>query len=185
MKPTVLIIPGFGESINDAPYLSLRSKLNGDFPITRFEPTWGYHTASSWTNELKKKLATIDTKNTIVVSFSFGAYITLLVSSEYKFQKIILCSLSPFFKEQMHNMPKSAQVFFGKKRVADFNTHLLPKSIKCPAIFLFGSDDWPFGISEAKKLAKKYGGVFEIIRDAHHELTDQYLAKIVSYVKTS
>lgn len=183
MKPNLFIIPGFGESTNDAPYRYLKEKLRGDFHILTYTPKWQYSTANSWINDAKKMLSIIDTSNTIVISFSLGAYIALNTSSIYKFKKNILCSISPFFKEQIHYMPKDAKLFLGKKRMIDFENRTIPSSIKSPSVFLFGSNDWAVGINEAKKLAKKYRASFELIDDASHELTDAYLEKIIFYIK--
>lgn len=183
MKPRLLLIPGFGEPATDAPYPTLRKKLEHKFQVSIHTPRWSYATASMWLRDLEKSLNAFETAHVTVVSFSLGAYITLLASEAHPFKKIILCSLSPFFKEQMPKMPKGARVFFGKRRVLDFSTHSIPKTIKSPAIFLFGSEDWDMGIEEARKLSKKYGGTFDIIEGAHHELTPEYIEKIVTFVE--
>ena len=74
-------------------------------------------------------------------------------------------------------MPKFAEKFFGERRLADFSTHKIPETITCPSVFLFGASDRLVGIDEAKRLAKKYKGIFEVVPNAHHELTNEYLKK--------
>ena len=64
----------------------------------------------------------------------------------------------------------------------DFETYSIPSSLQCPAVFLFGSDDWPVGIEEAKKLAHTYKAKFELISNTHHELTTEYINIISRYI---
>lgn len=183
MKKNLLIIPGFGESTIESPYNEFIKKNKKDFNIVTYNPVWDYYTASRWLHELKEILHTIDTRNTTVVAFSLGAYITLLAAETWFFKKIILCSISPFFKEQLYLMPKPAEKFFGIKRMRDFSTHLIPKNITCSVVFLFGTEDWSVGINEAKKLSQKYKGIFDFVPNAQHELTDEYIRKVSLYIK--
>lgn len=182
MKQNLLIIPGFGESTDEFPYQFLSKKYKKKFNVIMHNPIWKYRTASDWLRGLQGIINSIDVPNTTVVSFSFGAYITLIASEIYPFHKVILCSVSPFFREQLSHLPKPAEVFLGKRRFADFSTHKIPKTIISPSVFLFGSADWSVGIDEAKRLAKVYKGTFEVVPNTYHELTDEYLKKIASYI---
>ncbi len=183
MKKSLLLIPGFGESISDTPYQNLIKAHKQQYSVFTFTPKWNYSVPSDWLAELELMLSKIDTDITTVVSFSLGSYIALLAAQNYKFKKLILCSLSPFYSEQLSEMPDPAKVFFGKRRVNDFAKHKIPKHInKSSVVFLFGSHDWPLAIKEAKKLSKKYHGAFEIVPNTHHELTDEYLQLIHSYL---
>ena len=182
MKRTLLLIPGFSESATNAPYVTFTEKFKDEFCVVTHTPNWNNGTASNRLVDLKIILNTLEIKNTTVVSFSLGAYIALIAAETYPFQKVILCSLSPFFDEQLSHMPTAAKKYLGINRVNDFSNHLIPQSITCPSIFLFGSLDWSFGIDEARKLASKYNGIFEIIPDTPHELTEEYLLKISAYV---
>ena len=96
MKRILLIIPGFGVSTDESPYQALAKKFKKDFNVVTYTPTWEYRTVSNWLRDLKGILSLIDVRNTTVVSFSLGAYITLIASETYPFHKIILCSLSIF-----------------------------------------------------------------------------------------
>jgi predicted alpha/beta hydrolase family esterase len=180
-KINLLIIPGFGEATSEHPYRGLVKKYSSAYNVITFTPHWDYSVASKWLHELDIKLSKIKTENTIVVAFSLGAYITLLAAQSYHFKQVILCSLSPFYKEQLHMLPDSAKTFLGKRRVKDFYTHQIPQQVKKGSyVFLFGSEDWVVGIQESKKLAKKYNGTFSLIADTPHELTAKYLSVIDS-----
>lgn len=179
MKKNLLIIPGFGETTSESPYKEFAKKHVGDYNVITFTPRWDYSVASKWLIELENKLAKIITEDTIVVAFSLGAYITLLAAHKYQFKQVILCSLSPFFKEQLHKLPDSAKAFLGKRRINDFYTYPIPSKVKQSSyIFLFGAKDWVVGIQESKKMAKKYNGTFNLVDDAPHELTEKYLSMI-------
>ncbi len=183
MNKNLLIIPGFGESATDSAYKTIKNQYNKKYNVINFVPKWNYNVPSNWLAELRHVLSVIDTKNTTVVCFSFGAYITLLSAAETRFEKIIFCSISPFYKEQLSMMPEAAKAYFGKRRVKDFYQHSIPKSIhNSPAVFLFGSEDWPYAIREAKKLAKKYHGEFRIIENTHHELSENYIKVIATFI---
>ena len=65
----------------------------------------------------------------------------------------------------------------------DFATHKIPVNLKCPAVFLFGENEWPVAIKEAKRLAKKYNGEFTLVPNAPHELTDEYIDVISRHTK--
>jgi len=182
-KNTLLVIPGFGESADKKPYSTIMKKYQNVFEILPYTPIWNYRTASDWLKDLSNVLEKLDTKNTIVFAFSLGAYLTLLQAENYPFKKIILCSLSPFYKEQLHLMPEIAKKYLGKRRITDFASHHIPRTIKSPAVFLFGSDDWIVGIDEAKKMSEEYQVTFELIPNTPHELTDKYLERVYFHIE--
>ena len=178
MRKTLLIIPGFKESTVEAPYQELLRRNENEYTIITHTPHWNNKTATDWVQDLKVILSDIDVHNTTVVSFSLGAYITLILAETYAFEKVIVCSLAPFFKEQLPMVPPQAEKVLGVKRMKDFANHLVPQNLACPAVFLFGENEWPIAKEEAKRLAKQYEAEFEIIPKASHELTEEYINTI-------
>ncbi len=183
MRKTLLIIPGFKESTDEAPYQELLRRNENEYTIITHTPHWNNQTATDWVTDLKVILRTIDVDHTTVVSFSLGAYITLILAESYPFQKIILCSLSPFFKEHLPMIPPQAEKVLGVTRMKDFATHKIPANLKCPSVFLFGENEWPIAIKEAKRLTKRYNGEFTLVSNTLHELTDEYINVISRYTK--
>lgn len=183
MKQTLLIIPGFGESATEGPYRELARIFKGEFNVVPYTPKWNYRTATDWLHDLEQVLEKIDVEHTTVVAFSLGAYLALLTAESHTFKKVIPCSLSPFYAQQLSSMPQAAKKFLGKRRIKDFGSHSIPKVIKCPAVFLFGSDDWSFAIKEAQKLSQQYKGIFQLIDNTQHELTKEYIKVITAHIR--
>ena len=185
MKKTLLLIPGFGENTKEFPYSELISSAEkiGFNKIIEINPLWNYRTATDWYAEILEKLKDIDSENTVAVGFSLGAYVLLQLSEKKKFYKSIICSISPYFKEQILKMPKEAKVFFGKRRVEDFKKHSLPVKNNSKKIFIFGDQDWPYAIEESKLLAKIHTSEFKLVKDSGHELTNNYIKVIIDNLK--
>lgn len=181
MNKTLLIIPGFRETTKEKPYREIIrfAKISGYKTIIKINPTWNHKTSTDWYNMAIHKIKNIDCENTVAVGFSLGAYILLLLSRNNKFKKMLFCSISPFFAEQIHKLPPSAQTFLGKRRLHDFKKYRLPERLKTTQnIFFFGESDWKFAITEAEKYATKQKSSFTLIKDTGHELTSIYIEKI-------
>ncbi len=183
MMKDVLIIPGFGENETEESYKKLKERIlaASNSTVRFYNPKWNHGTTKNWLADFEK-MSEIKPE-TIVIGFSMGAYITLLLAEHYNASKIVLASLSPYFKENINLVPDSAKKFFGKKRIEEFLKHSVPEKIKTQnATFLFGDLDWEIAIDQAKRLAKKYNGAFEFIENTPHELTEEYIKKIVDQV---
>src|SRR5262249_29558888 len=79
---------------------------------------------------------------TYLFGFSFGAVIALLASTQMPIDGQILCSLSPFFEEDLPDMKHSWKVLIGKRRREDFaqlNAARLAQQVTAPTILLYGS----------------------------------------------
>jgi predicted alpha/beta hydrolase family esterase len=179
-KIQIIIIPGFGESGMDEPYKKLKNEIESSLNknVIFYNPVWNRKTIENWITDFDVKFKDYDLKKMTVIGFSMGAYITLALSNKYEFKKIIVASLSPYFKENIKDLPKEASKFMGKKRMKEFANVSIPKEIKSSSIFLFGEQDWPIAISQAKKMASLYGGKFISIKNTGHELNSDYIQKI-------
>ncbi|HRH22520.1 MAG TPA: alpha/beta hydrolase [Candidatus Paceibacterota bacterium] len=183
MTKDVLIIPGFGENETEESYKKLKERILavGDSTVRFYNPKWNRGTTKNWLADFEKTSGI--KPETIVIGFSMGAYITLLLAEHHNASKIVFASLSPYFKENISLVPDSAKKFFGKKRIEDFLRYSVPENIKTQnPVFLFGELDWDIAIDQAKRLAKKYNGLFEFIGNTPHELTEEYINKIVDQV---
>lgn len=106
MKKIIYLIPGFGESHIKEKGWSKVAKL---FEVNGFNPVhitidWDKTTPSSFSDYTKEFLQQFKKpKNTevYVLGFSFGAIIAFLTATKTKPTALILCSLSPFFKEDL------------------------------------------------------------------------------------
>ncbi len=177
-----VIIPGFGESGSDKQYRELKKKIISSFgaKVLNYDPIWDRKTIKNWVADFDEKFKNYDFKILTIIGFSMGAYTALVLSSKHKFKKIILASLSPYFKENLENLPKEAINFMGKNRIKEFSNISIPKEIKSESVFLFGDQDWPIAVSQAKKLSSLYKGKFVSVENTEHELTDDYIKKITA-----
>jgi pimeloyl-ACP methyl ester carboxylesterase len=59
----------------------------------------------------------------VVIGNSFGAYAAFMAAPRLKPDEIVLCSLSPYFTEDLHQYKDSYVIrLFGKRRLKDFKT---------------------------------------------------------------
>ena len=102
----VYIIPGFGEKVTDRDYkkISFFAKKEG-YLVVPVPIIWNNRTTSHWLTQFRE-LVNKKGENAVVVGFSFGAYLSILASKEFNFKKLVVCSLSPYFSEDLKSFPK-------------------------------------------------------------------------------
>ena len=95
-----------------------------------------------------------------------------------------MCSVSPYFKEDLKFIPQDSLNFFGKRRVKDFKLHSTPIFNTKTHIY-FGDQDWPMAIEKAKKLAQGSKLVtFSLIKGVGHDISDHlYIEAIKEKLK--
>jgi hypothetical protein len=139
MKQIIYIIPGFGESLKDSPYLELIRYLElKGFKVVFYQPKWKWNTIERWLNDFNKIIDKNNQNNSIILAFSLGAYIAVLSTKFHTFSKLILCSLSPYFSDDIKFIPQIAEKILGKRRFTAFKKQGVPKDTQVPAIFLYG-----------------------------------------------
>ncbi len=186
-KKILYIIPGFGESIKDDGYkrISMFANKNG-YKVIPIEVIWKNRTASRWLTQIREVVDLNGHENATVLGFSFGAYLTILLSQEYKFKKIIVCSLSPYFSDDIKNLPMLAHKILGKRRIENFKQIHFPKNNLTSAVFCIGLEDLDIVINRVKKAYKVWSGSKEIIfiEKVGHEIENEsYLQKIYDKLK--
>jgi len=138
-----------------------RLKKEG-FLIIPIELKWRSNLVSDWINITKKKISQISfDKDTIISGHSIGASIALILSTEVKFNKAIIISPSPVFKESLVLLNNSERRYFGKKRIEDVEKNIilknLSKKIKTSNIVLYvGSDEHKIMKKNINKIEKYF-----------------------------
>lgn len=179
------IIPGFGESTKDTPYQEIiKDAKKQGFETVTFDPIWKRKTIKNWLEDFNLLIKTKGEKDSIVIGFSFGAYIAVLSSIDHKFKKIILCSLSPYFEDDIKELPPLAHKILGKKRIEDFSKNKFPTKVNTPAIFIVGDKDFPLLIEEVKKNYKRWAGPkkVKILKDVKHNIGDDLYLKTIKEI---
>lgn len=180
MPKTLILIPGFGGTTNGKPYQDIISYAKSKkYTIIPINPIWKYRTVSHWYEDAQNKIKGISPKDTVLLGFSLGAYIALLLAQHTPFHTTILCSLSPYFKEQLKDTPAIVKQILGKRRIQDFERHSLRRDLVSKKnTILFGDKEWEYAKHEGEKYSHTQKANFISVPDTEHELNQNYLIAI-------
>lgn len=173
-KKSIFIIPGYRQTPQQKAYQAIAVILaqNGYEPIPVTIP-WKNTTISENTECFLKAYRKVRTKKKYILGFSFGAMIAFLASTKVDVDGLILCSLSPYFNEDLPKVKKHALSPIQADRYEDFsNLHCgtLAKQLKAKQVLMV------YGSKEARMLKRRVHDAFEKIS------TDEKLLLPVKYV---
>lgn len=190
---TVFIIPGFRHRPTNKAYKAIATLLEneGYSPILITIP-WKKTTISENTAYFLEEYKKIRAKKKYILGFSFGAMIAFLAATHVSASGVILCSLSPYFKEDVTKGKKGLLSHTMKRRHEDFlqlECATLAKQIKAKQILML------YGKKEAKSLIHRVTQAFALtasrnkhlvpIQKAEHNIGDKrYLTTIHQVAKT-
>lgn len=123
-------------------------------------------------------------QETYVLGFSFGAMIALIAAARVKPSTLILCSLSPFFKEDLPRLPKLQQRHFQKIKpsatIYSFRGLAERITARTRTVIVVGGKEPPEVLRKAREAKRKLSrSRLLIIRDAKHRIAQaQYLASL-------
>ena len=185
MKKVVYIIPGFKHSPQQKIYKDV-GRLFGkkNFQVVYVKIDWKYKSVSDWTEKFLTEYYKEDDSEKYLFGFSFGAIIAFLVSTKNDVDTTILCSLSPYFKEDLPNLFKSWKKFIGKKRLEDFNKLEIKKLaplVKAKTYLLYGTKEGKFIEKTAKDTYQRLNGKKRLIpvEGAKHDIGNKkYLEEL-------
>lgn len=194
----VFIIPGFRHKPTNKGYLEIKKllKKEGFFPISISIP-WKKSTISENTEHFLKKYngalqrRAISPRQIYLLGFSYGAMIAFLASTKIAVKGLILCSLSPFFKEDLPKSISPKCSILAERRFDDFTSlksNVLAKKVKAKKILML------YGTQESRPLIRRVTATFKQvnspkkylfpIRNTHHDIADKkYLYTIHHAVK--
>lgn len=164
----VFVIPGFRHSPKNRAYKEIAKilKSEGYIPIVITIP-WKQTTISENTEHFLKEFKKINSKKKYILGFSFGAMIGLIASTKVEVRGLILCSLSPYFKEDISKVKNNLFSEIMTQRYQDFSKlhcATLVKQIKAKQILML------YGEKETKSLIKRVTEAFEQISSANKSL---------------
>jgi len=186
----VYIIPGFHEHTDLRPYRKLmQSFREKNYTIIPVTITWKYRTMRDYVEEFLSQFQDYRSEVVSVFGFSFGAMITLLSAPFLKLDTLYLCSLSPYFREDLDKLTLTDHRTLGTKRVSDFKTisfREVASQVRCCVNLIVGekeSDAVQYRFREAGKLIRK-SKTF-VIEGARHELTSpEYINTLCYWIDT-
>ena len=145
MLKTIFLIPGFKTQIKDPLYRDLVSYLKSkNYTVQPVPVIWNNRTVTKNAEEFVNYFEKNKGKVNYVLGFSYGAVISLMTAEIIKPNKLILCSLSPDFKEDSKSMPAWLKKYIGVNRYLDTTTRSannLAKSLSIETVILYGEKE--------------------------------------------
>ena len=165
---TIFIIPGFRQKATSKAYKQISKilKNEGYSPILISIP-WKNSTISQNTDYFLKAYKKINARKKYILGFSYGAMIAFIASTRVSSSGLILCSMSPYFNEDVSRNDNKAISFLSEARYQDFSKlhyAALAKKIKAKQILML------YGRQEARSLIKRVTEAFLEIESADKHL---------------
>jgi pimeloyl-ACP methyl ester carboxylesterase len=191
MKKVAYIIPGYGESHTRQPGYD---KVAAFFEEQDIKPV---HMEIGWLKrkpgkfkyfvaDFLKKYKKNKGTETYVLGFSFGAIIAFLTAQKLKPKAIILCSLSPYFKEDLPKLnPEWVKWWRETFSDGDYVFTKLAKNVKVRTYLIVGGKDYVSCIRRAKDAKRKIkGSTLTIAKGAKHKISQKaYLDAVKKVIK--
>lgn len=160
-QKAVFIIPGFRQRPKNKAYKEIERilKSEGYFPILVDVP-WKGSTISENTQYFLKVYKKIKARKKYMLGFSYGAMIALIASTKVSASGLILCSLSPYFKEDLSKFRKKVVSALFAQRHRNFSKlhcGTLARKIKAKKILML------YGTKEARPLIRRVTDAFDQI----------------------
>jgi esterase/lipase len=190
MRKLAFIIPGGHQSAKSKPYKDIANffQQRGIKPIL-VEINWERTTLSDNIEQFMKQFRKYKADEVYVLGFSWGAMIAFISSQETKPKLQILCSLSPYFREDLPFIKHQWRTGVGKHRMNDFKNYSFDKisrKVKNETILLFGSKE-PKQVYRRNRLAfKKLRCKKKIIfiKNAKHDIRQkEYLTAVKKVIE--
>ena len=190
-RRVVYIIPGFQHLPSDKGYPDVARwfAARGVKPV-RVRMTWNYRVMSDYVAQFLEIVEKQRPREFYYWGFSYGAMIAFIASTKLQPKAQMLCSLSPYFREDLagvvayaKKIGKKPQHFFGKRRRADFEQYSftkLAREVTCPTILTMGSEEKSIlikRVNDAHKRIKKSRLI--IADDAAHDIAQKEYADIL------
>lgn len=166
-KKTVLMIPGFRHKIGQKGYILVRKKLQQEgYKVVSVAIPWRDSTIVENTAYFLEKYhriiekLDISGKDMYLLGFSYGALIAFLASTKTSIGGLILCSLSPFFKEDLPRaLPKNSSALQLKRFEAFSQLHAgkLARKVKAKSVCML------YGERESASLIKRSQYAFKAL----------------------
>ncbi len=174
------IVPGLGQSSRSKPYRELANVFRGN----NFQPipvniSWKYKTMAHYLKQFYQQSQNQPRQETCILGFSFGAMIAFLSAPFVNPQALILCSLSPYFKEDLPRIPQLWKEYVGIRRITDFKKYSFnayAKETKSKTFIVVGDKEHSFTKKRAAEASKKISGsrLITIQRGEHNIAQKEY-----------
>lgn len=191
MSKIAFIIPGFGCPTKNKEYQEIAKYFKKkQYKPVLIEIDWKRNTHTRYVEQFNEQYYQHVKKNdeVCILGFSFGAMTSFIASAELNPTLQILCSISPYFKEDMPHIRNWWKTFFGKKRCEVFENlsfDQVAKRTKCKTILIAGDSEGielARRVKDAKKKIKN-SELFILEGVKHNIADDRYLKKIKEVIE--
>lgn len=191
MKRIVYLIPGYGESHLKEKGWNKVAKLFESKGITpvHININWNKNSPerfSDYTLDFMKEFKKPKNTQIYVLGFSFGANIALLTAQITKPKALILCSLSPYFEEDLPRLKPQWVKWWKKTFVeSDYSFAKIASKIKSKTYIIVEDIDAKEISYRARDAKKKISNAsLFIAKDAKHRIIQkEYLATLEKVIK--
>ena len=186
MKKFAFIIPWFWQKSSEKEFLEIKSYFEKNW----FSPILvDINRKRKTMSDYVKEFISISEKynwEKYVFWFSFWAMIAFLSNEKINSKKLILASLSPYFKEDLPNNKKSWLKILWKNRIKDFEKIIFKEKIlnfKKESYLLY----WELERQDLKNRSLSFktnkNSKITEIKNSYHELTKNYLNEIKKIIE--
>lgn len=170
----VLYIPGKGTSRANYPYDKILRKIQRRGHNTQFcHMNWPRSAVvGDWLDQARPAYAQCDPSQTIVVGFSIGAMLAFLLAAQQPPAGLVLCSVSPYFAEDLSLVPMRWIRQLTPERHASFKKLYfddVAPAITCPTRLVIGGrePDWAQQRTQKASAALPGGDIFAAKNAGH------------------
>ncbi|MBI2411425.1 MAG: hypothetical protein HYV32_06050 [Candidatus Kerfeldbacteria bacterium] len=183
----VYIIPGFTHTAKHAGYSSIQRycrKRGVDAQVVHID--WKNKTMSDYVEQFLEQYE--KQSKTAVLGFSFGAMIATIAQQYAQADRLLLCSLSPYFKEDISKLKPAWKKSIGKNRVNNFQKHsftAIAKQITAKTDIIAGDKEGRevmHRASQAHTFIKK--SVLHVLPGVKHDIADKHYQQKIQQIIT-
>lgn len=191
MRKTAFVISGFKMNVSAASdeYAALRSMIAGyGYDVVPVDILWNRRTVTKYASDFVEFYLQHKSAHNMIIGNSLGAMVALVTAGQLAPEKLILCSLSGFFQEDLPRHDDSDAMIsrFGTRRWQDFGGLSAAEAVRridtsrTTAIMTYGEleKDWyPILVRRVAETARRLGTQPIELAGAPHSIRDpQYIA---------
>jgi esterase/lipase len=149
MNKVLFVVTGFLQEEDHADFKWMRRYYsNTGYVVKMFAPTWKHRVMTDYVEEFSEFYIHNKGGHNAVLGFSFGAMIASISAATLRPNVLVLCSLSPYFKEDLRHLTPYMKRTIGVRRYKDFVRY---SSKKLAAKLRVDSTTVLYGTTEAKR----------------------------------
>lgn len=143
MAKTIFIVAGFRHKADEKQYEWMRDFFKSKGYIVKIpDINWSNKVMTDYIDQFTDYYNKNKSDSNAIIGFSYGAMIALISASHTKPDQLILCSLSPYFSEDLGKLKKSWKKSIGRRRADNFKKYKsseIARIIESRTTIIYGS----------------------------------------------